>query len=104
DFQSTAIAERALRDGLGALSGADKNQLIADPAALSALHWAVWTSAARRPSWIALTAQAPARARSAMADAAITREARLGDLARVASKAAGRRARAPPRPPTPPRI
>jgi len=89
DFQSTAIAERALRDGLGVLSGADKNQLIADPAALSALHWAVWTSAARHPSWIALTAQAPARVKSAMADAAVTHDARLGDMAGVASNAAG---------------
>jgi membrane glycosyltransferase len=89
DFISTAIAERALRDGLDALSGADKNQLIADPAALSALHWAVWTSAARHPSWVTLTAQVPARIRSATADAATERDAHVGDVAGVASNAAG---------------
>ena len=38
-------------------------ELLADPAALSALHWAVWTSPARHPSWQALTEGAPARAR-----------------------------------------
>jgi len=86
---STAIAERALRDGLGVLSPADRNQLIADPAALSALHWAVWTSAARHPSWVALTAQAPARMRGAVTEPAVPRDERAGDIAGVASNAAG---------------
>jgi membrane glycosyltransferase len=89
DFMSTAIAERALRDGLGVISAADRNQLIADPAALSALHWAVWTSAARHPSWVALTAQAPARMRGAIVEPPDDREARVGDVAGVASNAAG---------------
>jgi membrane glycosyltransferase len=89
DFIGTAIAERALRDGLDALSGADKNQLIADPAALSALHWAVWTSPARNPAWAELTSQAPARVRSAMAESAIMQDARVGEIADVASNAAG---------------
>ena len=39
-----ALVERALHDGLDALTPADRNRLLADPAALSALHWAVWTS------------------------------------------------------------
>jgi len=77
------------RDGLDALSGADKNQLIADPAALSALHWAVWTSPARHPAWAELTSQAPARVRSAMAESAIMQDARVGEIADVASNAAG---------------
>jgi len=89
DFIGTALAERALRDGLDALSGADKNQLIADPAALSALHWAVWTSPARHPAWAELTSQAPARVRSAMAESAIMQDARVGEIADVASNAAG---------------
>jgi membrane glycosyltransferase len=66
-LMTTAIAERALHGGLAALSPGDKSQLLADPASLSALHWAVWTSPARHPSWKALTEGAPARAR-AMAD------------------------------------
>jgi hypothetical protein len=60
---NTALAERALHGGLAALSPGDKGQLLADPASLSALHWAVWTSAARHPSWKALTEGAPVRAR-----------------------------------------
>ena len=62
-LMNTALAERALHGGLAALSPGDRSQLLADPAALSALHWAVWTSAARHPSWKALTEGAPARAR-----------------------------------------
>jgi membrane glycosyltransferase len=89
DYMSTAIAERALRDGLGVLSAADRNQLIADPAALSALHWAVWTSAARHPSWVALTAQAPPRMPGAVTEPAVQRDERVGDIAGVASNAAG---------------
>ena len=66
-LMNTALAERALHGGLAALSPGDKSQLLADPASLSALHWAVWTSPARHPSWKALTEGAPARAR-VMAD------------------------------------
>ena len=62
-LMNTALAERALHGGLAALTPGDKTQLLADPAALSALHWAVWTSPARHPSWKALTEGAPARAR-----------------------------------------
>ena len=43
--------ERALHAGPEALSPADRTALIADPAALSALHWAVWTSPARHDRW-----------------------------------------------------
>jgi membrane glycosyltransferase len=70
DLVNSALAERALRDGLDALSPAEKNQLIADPTALSALHWAVWTSAARHPSWTTLIEQPPSRARVFVADPA----------------------------------
>jgi membrane glycosyltransferase len=89
DYISTAIAERALRDGPDVLSPADRNQLIADPAALSALHWAVWTSAARHPSWAALTAQTPARMRGAFNEPELQRDERTGDIAGVASNPAG---------------
>jgi membrane glycosyltransferase len=63
ELLNTALAERALRDGLDELTPVEKNQLLADPAALSALHWAVWTSSRRHPSWRVLTGQAPARSR-----------------------------------------
>ncbi|MGE5090023.1 MAG: glucans biosynthesis glucosyltransferase MdoH [Candidatus Levyibacteriota bacterium] len=48
---TAARIEQALRLGPDALTAADKSALIADPVALSALHWAVWTSAARHDSW-----------------------------------------------------
>ncbi|HXU67326.1 MAG TPA: glucans biosynthesis glucosyltransferase MdoH, partial [Casimicrobiaceae bacterium] len=56
-----ALVERALHDGLAALSADDRNHLIADPPALSALHWAVWTAPDAHASWRMLTASAPAR-------------------------------------------
>jgi membrane glycosyltransferase len=59
-----ALVLRALSRGLATLSPAEKNQLIADPAALSSLHWAVWTSSQRHASWRALIERAPARVRS----------------------------------------
>ncbi len=65
ELMNTALAERALHDGLDHLTPAEKNQLLADPGALSALHWAVWTSGARHDSWRVLTEQAPARPRIA---------------------------------------
>src|SRR4029079_908245 len=60
-LMNTALAERALHGGLAALTPGDKTQLLADPAALSALHWAVWTSPARHPSWQARHQGAPGR-------------------------------------------
>ena len=59
-----ALVLRALSRGLETLSPAEKNQLIADPAALSSLHWAVWTSPQRHASWRAMIERAPARVRS----------------------------------------
>ena len=43
--------ERALHAGPEALSPTDRTALIADPVALSELHWAVWTSSARHDRW-----------------------------------------------------
>jgi membrane glycosyltransferase len=90
ELMNTVVAERALHGGLGELSTAEKNQLLADPAALSALHWAVWTSAARHPSWRALIEQAPARSRAIAAEAPAARDDRIPDVAMAASDAAGR--------------
>ncbi|MEO9136401.1 MAG: glucans biosynthesis glucosyltransferase MdoH [Casimicrobiaceae bacterium] len=58
------LVEHALHDGLDALTPRDRNHLIADPAALSALHWAVWTSQAAHPTWRAAIANVPSRARA----------------------------------------
>ena len=65
----SVLAERALRDGLDALSPSERNQLLGDPAALSTLHWSVWTSSARHPSWGALIERPPARPRVTQAAA-----------------------------------
>jgi membrane glycosyltransferase len=46
-----ALVDRALRQGIGALSAQDRASLLADPAALSALHFAVWTHPAAHASW-----------------------------------------------------
>ena len=46
-----AVVERALQMGVDSLTPQDRNRLVADPAALSALHWAVWTSPAAHASW-----------------------------------------------------
>jgi len=77
EFLNSALAERALHDGLDSLTPAEKNQLLADPVALSGLHWAVWTSAKRHDSWRVLTEQVPARARLVPSGPPIPREERL---------------------------
>jgi len=74
EFLNSALAERALHDGLDRLTPAEKNQLLADPAALSGLHWAVWTSSTRHSSWRILTEQAPARARLITSGASVQRD------------------------------
>ena len=75
ELLNTVVADRALHHGLDQLSAAEKNQLIADPDALSALHWAVWTSpATRHSSWRALIEQPPARPRVVVAVAPVSRE------------------------------
>ncbi|HXR56656.1 MAG TPA: glucan biosynthesis glucosyltransferase H, partial [Casimicrobiaceae bacterium] len=60
---SDALVERALRHGLDALNAQDRARLLADPPALSALHFAVWTSPAAHASWRAAIEQPPVRAR-----------------------------------------
>ncbi|MGE5105047.1 MAG: glucans biosynthesis glucosyltransferase MdoH, partial [Betaproteobacteria bacterium] len=59
-----AIVDRALAGGPDALTPLDRNRLIGDPAALSALHWAVWTSPAAHAAWGDAIASPPNRARS----------------------------------------
>jgi membrane glycosyltransferase len=59
-----ALVDRALRQGLDALSPPDRARLLGDPAALSALHFAVWTSPAADASWRAAIEQPPMRTRS----------------------------------------
>jgi len=65
-----AIAERALHEGLDALDTGEKSQLLTDPGALSALHWAVWTAPVRHPSWTALLEAKPSRTRATHDEAA----------------------------------
>jgi len=60
-----ALVERALRQGLDVLTPQDRSRLLADPAALSALHFAVWTSPAAHATWRAAIASAPPRTRLA---------------------------------------
>ncbi|HEY7787422.1 MAG TPA: glucans biosynthesis glucosyltransferase MdoH [Casimicrobiaceae bacterium] len=59
-----ALVERALRDGLDALTPLDRNNLMSDPAALSALHWVVWTSPAAHATWRGVVTNAPGRVRA----------------------------------------
>jgi membrane glycosyltransferase len=59
-----ALVERALRNGLGALRAQDRGHLLADPVAMSALHWAVWTAQTAHPSWRALIEGAASRTRA----------------------------------------
>jgi membrane glycosyltransferase len=59
-----ALVDPALRHGATALAPRDRNRLLADPSALSALHWAVWTSPLAHPSWREATASTAARLRS----------------------------------------
>ena len=56
-----ALVERALRHGLDALTPSDRSRLLTDPAALSALHFAVWTSPAAHVSWREAIARPVAR-------------------------------------------
>ena len=58
-----AALERALRGGPGALTPPERNRLLADPAALATLHWAVWTAPGAHASWRALIEHAPSRPR-----------------------------------------
>jgi membrane glycosyltransferase len=89
DLMNSALCERALRDGLDPLTAAEKNQLLADPAALSALHWAVWTSAARHPSWTTLVEQSSPHGRTATADPAARRDEFAGTTAMASDAASG---------------
>jgi len=59
-----AIVDRALRQGLDPLSMQDRARLLGDPAALSALHFAVWTAPSAHESWRAAIERAPTRART----------------------------------------
>ena len=68
---SDALVSRALREGVGALSPQDRNALLADPAALSALHVAVWTVQHAHVSWRAAIEQRPSRMRI-LQDAAVS--------------------------------
>jgi len=54
-----ALCERALREGPGPLTPAERATLVGDPLALSRLHFAVWTLAAPHPDWAALRAATP---------------------------------------------
>ena len=89
ELLNTVVADRALHRGLDQLSAAEKNQLLADPDALSALHWAVWTSAARHSSWRALIEQPPARPRVVVAEAPVSRDDRIAAAAVATSDVAG---------------
>jgi membrane glycosyltransferase len=82
---SDALVSRALRNGLAALSPQDRSALLADAAALSALHVAVWTTRDAHPSWRAAIEQRPSRMR-ALQDAA-ERAAPLAEPAIAASNA-----------------
>jgi membrane glycosyltransferase len=67
-----ALAERALRRGTEALTPQDRTRLLADPTALSALHWSVWTSPDAHPSWQRSIASAPRVARMRASERART--------------------------------
>ena len=58
-----AALERALRGGPDALAPPERNRLLADPAALATLHWAVWTAPSAHASWRALIERPPRRPR-----------------------------------------
>ena len=45
------LVARALQSGAEALDPASRSRLLNDPLALSALHFAVWTTAQAHPSW-----------------------------------------------------
>jgi len=64
DAIGDALVDPALRQGADALAVKDRNRLLADPVALSALHWAVWTSPHAHASWRAQIASVAARPRS----------------------------------------
>jgi len=48
------LLERALREGPGILTAAEKNALLADALALSRMHYLVWTQARIAPEWRAV--------------------------------------------------
>jgi len=50
-----ALVERALRNGPGALEAPQKLALLVDPAALSRLHFEVWSAPHAHPAWRAAT-------------------------------------------------
>jgi membrane glycosyltransferase len=79
ELMNTALAERALQGGLDELSSLEKNQLLADPAALSALHWAVWTSEQCHPSWRAEIEKGSARPRAIVAEP-VARDAQAPEM------------------------
>jgi membrane glycosyltransferase len=88
ELLNSALAERALHGGLDDLTPAEKNQLLADPIALSGLHWSVWTSPTRHPSWRVLTEHLPARSRLLTSAAARSRDESLPSTQVAASDAA----------------
>jgi membrane glycosyltransferase len=89
EAHSDALVSRALRNGVEALSAQDRNRLLADPAALSALHAAVWTSQDADASWRARMEERPARVRVMHGETApAVAAAALGEPVIVASDAA----------------
>lgn len=80
-----ALVERALRDGLDTLTLQDRNRLLADPGALSALHWAVWTSPRAHGAWRAAIANTPERVRTQVTPPVAAAQASVPDEAIVAS-------------------
>ncbi|HSQ82837.1 MAG TPA: glucans biosynthesis glucosyltransferase MdoH [Casimicrobiaceae bacterium] len=87
---TAARVEQALQAGPAALSTADRTALIADPAALSALHWAVWTSPVRHDSWRKACENPPTRKPpAAQSDVAPIADVAQRDSAIAASNLAG---------------
>ena len=83
-----ALVDRALRQAPDALSAADRARLLGDPAALSALHFAVWTSEAAHPDWRAAIEKPPARSRWQLPVPLAAVETREAAAAMAASPAA----------------
>jgi len=72
------LVERALERGVDALTPEERSVLIADPAALTQLHHAVWTSEAH-PSWLAARDE---RRAASNRTAALTQPLHRGDVPR----------------------
>jgi len=83
-----AIVDRALRQGLDTLSVQERARLLGDPAALSALHFAVWTSPSAHESWRASIERMPTRARTQSPYPRAESESREAATAIAASHAA----------------